>query len=378
VRGVTYSKADASDAPLLGYLPILRANNITDYGLEYGELVYVPEARVGPKQRVRKNDVVIAASSGSLSVVGKAAPAREDFNGGFGAFCKVLRPSTMVHPGYFAHFFKTREYRQRISTLAAGININNLRNEDLDDLEMPVPPMAEQRRIAAILDQAEALRATRCDAQLRMATLSRLAYLSLFGDPIQNPMTWPTRKLEDLGTLERGVSRHRPRNDPQLLGGQYPLIQTGEVANSGGVIRGFTATYSEAGLRQSRMWPAGTLCITIAANIAKTGILTFDACFPDSVVGFRAKSEATVLFVQAWLSFLQKMLEDSAPEVAQKNINLEILRELRVPVPPLDQQERFASVVKAVEAVNEKYRQSLQACDELFASLQHRAFTGQL
>ncbi|HRA89425.1 MAG TPA: hypothetical protein PK992_15175, partial [Planctomycetaceae bacterium] len=82
----------------------------------------------------------------------------------------------------------------------------------------------------------------------------------------------------------------------------------------------------DIGLRQSKMWPAGTLCITIAANIAKTGILTFDACFPDSVVGFRADDPATVEYVRVWLSFLQKALEDSAPESAQKNINLAILR----------------------------------------------------
>lgn len=142
------------------------------------------------------------------------------------------------------------------------------------------------------------------------------------------------QKFGEVGTLDRGISKHRPRNAPELLGGSHPLVQTGEVANCDGYIRSYTSTYSDLGLRQSKMWPAGTLCITIAANIAKTGILTFEACFPDSVVGFRADDPATVEYVRVWLSFLQKALEDSAPESAQKNINLAILRGLNIPLPP--------------------------------------------
>jgi len=124
------------------------------------------------------------------------------------------------------------------------------------------------------------------------------------------------------------------------------------------------------------MWPAGTLCITIAANIAKTGILTFDACFPDSVVGFRAGNPATVEFVRGCLSFLQKALEDSAPESAQKNINLAILRDLKVPVPALTLQQAFARRIAGVEKLEAAHRASLAELDALFASLQHRAFRG--
>ena len=143
-------------------------------------------------------------------------------------------------------------------------------------------------------------------------------------------------------------------------------------------IRYHTATYSETGLRQSRLWPAGTLCITIAANIGKTGILTFPACFPDSVVGFTAAQPPTVEYVRVWLSFLQKALEEAAPESAQKNINLAILRNLVVPVPPLPLQQTFATRIQAVEALKATHRTALAELDALFASLQHRAFAGAL
>ena len=378
IRGVSYSGDDAIAAPESGYLAVLRANNITDDGLSFDDLTYVPEARISAKQLVIAGDVVIAASSGSLSVVGKAAPAMQNLNMGFGAFCKVLRPNSKVDHAYFAHFFKTSSYRQKVSSLAAGANINNLRNEHLDDLPFPLPPLEEQRRIAAILDQAETLRTQRRTALALQGSLTQSFFLDMFGDPVANPKGWPTPKFGEVGKLDRGISKHRPRNAPELLGGKHPLVQTGEVANCDGYIRSYTSTYSDLGLRQSKMWPAGTLCITIAANIAKTGILTFDACFPDSVVGFQADDPATVEYVRVWLSFLQKALEDSAPESAQKNINLAILRGLSIPLPPLPLQQTFATRIASIEALKATHRRALAALDALFASLQQRAFAGAL
>ena len=108
----------------------------------------------------------------------------------------------------------------------------------------------------------------------------KFRFVELFGDPVSNSYGLPEATLPELGEFGRGVSKHRPRNDPKLLGGEYPLIQTGDIANAGLYITSYNSTYSELGLKQSKMWDKGTLCITIAANIAKTSILEFDACFP--------------------------------------------------------------------------------------------------
>ncbi|MDF9814211.1 restriction endonuclease subunit S [Streptomyces sp. SPB162] len=239
------------------------------------------------------------------------------------------------------------------------------------------PPLAEQKRIALALDRVDAVRAKRREAIALLDDLAQSIFLDMFGDPVVNAKDWPVRKLEKMGTLDRGVSKHRPRNDPALLGGEFPLIQTGDVAGSGGYITRFTSTYSDLGLNQSRLWPAGTLCITIAANIAKTGILTFDACFPDSVVGFTA-SPARVEYIRAWLSFLQEALEASAPESAQKNINLAVLRNLEIPYPGEDLIRVFSERVKVIEVSKDAHRTHLATLDELFTSLQHRAFSGTL
>ena len=110
---------------------------------------------------------------------------------------------------------------------------------------------------------------------------------------------WREVTLGELGEVDRGRSRHRPRNAPELYGGPYPFVQTGDIKASQGRVTAHTQTYSEIGLAQSRLWPTGTMAITIAANIAETAILTYPACFPDSVVGFVAdKSKCDVRFIE--------------------------------------------------------------------------------
>jgi type I restriction enzyme S subunit len=282
---------------------------------------------------------------------------------------KVLRPKIDANVKYLYYYLR----QSRIPEAGYDRHFKYLKRSSI-----LLPSTGEQRRIAAILDKADALRAKRRAALAQLDALIQAIFLEMFGDPILNPRRWPMNTLASLGTVERGVSKHRPRGAPELLGGPYPLIQTGDVANCNGYVRAFTSTYSEIGLRQSKIWPIGTLCITIAANIAKTGVLTFPACFPDSVVGFRCKDIATVEFVRHHLSFIQASLEKSAPESAQKNINLEILRNLSVPAPPLDLQREFARHIKDVEVLRMAEQASLTQLDALFASLQHRAFRGEL
>jgi len=286
----------------------------------------------------------------------------------------VLRPKANMDLAFLCRLLENYD----VTPFVTGTTRGKLTQAGASEILVPVPPLAEQRRIAELLDKADALRAKRRAAVAQLHTLTQSIFLDMFGDPILNMRGWPKKKLSTLGTVDRGVSKHRPRNAPELLGGPYPFVQTGDVANCDGSIREFTSTYSEAGLRQSRIWPAGTLCITIAANIAKTGILMFDACFPDSVVGFRSDDPATIEFVRTWLSFLQASLENRAPESAQKNINLEILRGLSVPTPDVELRRHFARRVAVVERLKAPHRASLIELNSLFASLQHRAFRGEL
>lgn len=175
--------------------------------------------------------------------------------------------------------------------------------------------------------------------------------------PFEIPNEWEWVRLTDVGEVSRGRSKHRPRNDTILYrDGKYPLIQTGDVARSGGLITSCSASYNDVGLAQSRMWPKGTLCLTIAANIADVGILDFDACFPDSVVGFNAfKPIASNKYFLYMLMAYKAILDSMATRSAQKNINLETIASLAYPLPPLAEQKRIVARVEEL----------LAACDML-------------
>jgi restriction endonuclease S subunit len=248
----------------------------------------------------------------------------------------------------------------------------------LKRLTVPRPPLGEQYCIAAVLDKADAIRRKRREVLKLADEFMNAAFLDLFGDPVTNPKGWPKDSFGNLGTLDRGKSRHRPRDEPALYGGSHPFIQTGDVANCDGVVRQHTQSYSDLGLSQSRKWPAGTLAITIAANIGKTGILGFDACFPDSVVGFTAKPPVSAEFIQFWLGQIQNRLEETAPQSAQKNINLEILRDLPVPIPTDGLLKQFTTLVQRARQSKLRQESLLQESDLLFGSIQQRAFNGQL
>ena len=379
VRGVTFSKSDAKDEAKPGLLPVLRAGNIAADQLDLAnDLVFLEPSFVSKSQLLRPNDIVMCMSSGSTTVLGKCGIFEDGWNGTFGAFLATVRPDeAKCSPRFLYHYFRTDEFRRWASS-SSGIGIKNIRASDLQAYELPLPPLEEQKRVAAILDQADALRRLRARALNRLNALGQAIFHEMFGDPRTNPKGWQTATLASLGELERGISKHRPRNDPRLLGGTHPLIQTGDVSRAGDFILTHSATYSDFGLQQSRKWRKGTLCITIAANIADTAILGFDACFPDSVVGFDAGSEATNFFVHRWFATVKSHLEQIAPAVAQKNINLAILRELPVIQPPSNLIAEFYVRERGLAAQYDRASLAAEKLDHLFSALQGRAFTGTL
>lgn len=178
------------------------------------------------------------------------------------------------------------------------------------------------------------------------------------------PHNWRVVKLKELGEVNRGRSRHRPRYAAHLYGGRYPFIQTGDIKESKGRITTFQQTYSEAGLAQSRLWPINTMCITIAANIAETGILTFPACFPDSVVGFIAnQSICDVYFVEYMFRYLKRKIQHQASGSVQDNINIQTLDELDFYLPPLGEQKAITHILSTLDdkiALNQKMNRTLE------------------
>jgi type I restriction enzyme S subunit len=195
--------------------------------------------------------------------------------------------------------------------------------------------------------------------------------------------SWTMQRLPDLGEFGRGKSRHRPRNDPRLYGGPYPFIQTGDVAQSNGIITKHEQEYSDFGLGQSRIWLSKTVCITIAANIANTAILSYPACFPDSVVGLVAdESKALPEFAKWMVDSIRDRLELLAPATAQKNINLNILSVIQFSLPTIEEQaeivRRSQSLLSLADQLEARLTAARKVVDRLTPALLAKAFRGEL
>jgi type I restriction enzyme, S subunit len=355
-----FTVADLADDARVQSLSTSR-ESITDLGLNNSAA-----------QRVPKSAVVIS----TRVVVGKVGVAEADLatNQDFSSL-KPKNPGVLM-PRFLAYYLVS--IRDFIRRHERGLTIPGITTRTLDDLLTPLPPFSEQHRVVELLDQADRLRRLRTEADVKAERILPALFLKLFGDPPLNPMQWETAPLGEVGVLDRGRSRHRPRNDPALLGGPYPLIQTGDVAKCDGRIRDYTQTYSQLGLAQSKMWPAGTLCITIAANIARTGVLGFGACFPDSVVGFAPGPRVTTEYIQYLLDQLQPALERKASQMAQKNINLEVLREVSAPIPPRPLQDAFSRYVSQHYDARTRQIEARASLEQLVVSLNFHAFSGSL
>ena len=363
-------------------IPVLRTTNFTNEGVvNYDNVVTrtITKKNIDDKF-LRKGDIIIEKSGGSDKFpVGRVIYFNGDENTYlFNNFTGLLRvkDKELWYPQYvfyslYANYKRggTRIYENKTTGL------HNLKTDDyVSRYEIKEIDMVSQISICEKLDMmCKIVKFRKRELQL-LDELVRGRFVELFGDPVSNSYGLPEAILPELGVFGRGVSKHRPRNDPKLLGGNYPLIQTGDIANAGLYITSYNSTYSEFGLKQSKMWEKGTLCITIAANIAKTAILEFDACFPDSVVGFIANERTNNIFIHYWFSFFQAILESQAPESAQKNINLKILSELKVIVPEKERQNEFANFVHRIDKSKLIVQKELDETQLLFDSLMQEYF----
>lgn len=248
------------------------------------------------------------------------------------------------------------------------------------------PPRREQRRIVDILDEAFASIATaKANAEKNLQNARDIFRSHLKTVFSRQGDGWKEMQIPDVClTFGRGKSRHRPRNEPSLYGGSYPFIQTGDISNADHVITRHVQTYSEKGLAQSKLWPKGTVGIAIVgATIGETGVLGFDACFPDSVVGMTVDpAKANPFFIEYLLQHFKDLVKSQGEGSARDNINLATFDKLRFPIPPVAVQRRIVEIADAVKSkcrcLESIYQRKLASLDELKKSLLHQAFSGKL
>ena len=301
--------------------------------------------------------VIVAGAAGEIGFSNVAFWAADDVY--------FFPTSKSVNNKYLYHFLLTKQHE--ISSQVRRASIPRLSIAVVERLEIPIPCPDNPKKSLEI--QAEIVRIldafTSLTAELTAELNTRKKQYNYYRDQLlsfeEGGVEWKT--LPDMALdFGRGKSKHRPRNDEKLYGGDIPFIQTGDIRSASHIITQYSQTYSKLGLKQSKLWPKRTLCITIAANIAETSILGFDACFPDSVIGFVADPNKTSSgYVEYLLQSNKTKLEEKGKEKssAQSNINLGTFEQLKLPFPPLAEQARIVAILDKFDALTHSITEGL-------------------
>lgn len=383
VSAINYGYTESASSNPVGPR-FLRITDIQDDCVNWDSVPYCKiESADLPKYRLASGDIVFARTG---ATTGKSFLVDEPPEAVFASYLIRLRLlDKKLLPEFVLLFFQTAGYWQSIKDGSSGSAQGGFNATKLGALTIPVPPLPEQQRIVGILDKAfEGIATAKANAEKNLQNARALFESHLQFVFTQRGEGWKQKTLEEVATtFGRGKSKHRPRNERKLYGGKYPFIQTGDIRNADHFITEYSQTYSEAGLAQSKLWPKGTICITIAANIAETAILGFDACFPDSVIGVVANpKEAEVGFIEYLLQSFKARIQALGKGSAQANINMGTFENERFPFPPVAEQKQIVvkldSLSEETQRLESIYQQKLAALDELKKSLLHQAFTGQL
>lgn len=389
IRGVSFDKFEASTEAQAGSVPILRAGNIGDRLLVTADLVWVPSALVSSEQLLQPGDVAICMSSGSAAVVGKTAYLEESWHGSVGAFCAIIRFHG-IHPRLGAYWLRSPGFFAWRDTQAQGANIQNLRKAELEKLEFDVPAdTAEQERIVRLLDEAAALRRLRTQADERTAAAIPALFDEMFGDPAANPKNWPVVPVSRFVKQFQAGRSIAPAGD-DCASGAYRIIKVSAV------------TWGSFAPEESKPVPDGVG--PLPEHFVRAGDLLFSRANTAELVGATVLVESTpenlLLPDKIWrfiwnegvpveprfvLTLFQhpsvrRELGNRATGTggSMKNISMGKVMLMEVPLPPLALQRTYAACVAEIRALEAEQAVSRKRLDDLFQSLLHRAFSGDL
>lgn len=385
ISGVTFKKADSKSEKLPGTIGVLRAGNIQDSEVIMDDVVYVPERFVKSSQQLKEGDVLIASSSGSLDVVGKAAAVQSNVNVAFGAFCKVARPKReVVFPAYFKHFFRSTGYKREVRERAEGANINNLNRGDFLSLQIPLPPLEEQKRIAGILDEADRVRKKTQALIDKYDELAQSLFLDMFGDPFRKN---PNHQFLNLGSvverIQIGPFGSQLHEQDYTMGG-IPLINPKNIISSQIVVdlnKSITRMkydtlpnyhLSEGDVilgRRGQMGRAAYVGASENGFFCGTGSLFL-----------RPKNRVNGKYLAHVLgsTFSEDYFDRNALGVTMKNLNKTIVSECCVVWPDDGVQSFFLERVDEIEGAIRAAKREESRVSNLFNALLQKAFKGEL
>lgn len=317
--------------------------------------------------RVLKKDAVLVCCIGSLGKVGLAGrnlATNQQIN-------SIEFDERVVFPKY--GFYACQRLKPKLATMAPVTTVPIVNKSKFGQLEIPLPPLPEQRRIAAILDKADGLRIKRREALAQLDRLAQSIFVEMFGDPATNPKGWAVRTLKDLGKVSTGGTPPSALDD--MFGGEIPFITPGDLESDKPVKR----TVTLAGAQEAGTVRAGAALICCIGTVGKMGMALVRSSFNQQLNAVEwYPMHIHDLYGLAVLRFFKPTIVSWASSTTIPILKKSIFEKIAIPVPPLAKQEEFAKRILALHHLENKMRSDLKVGADLFLALQSRAFEGRL
>lgn len=376
IRGVSYKPIDVMDSLTKSSITLLRANNISDGFINFEEVAFINKQRVKENQLLRKGDILICTSSGSKALVGKAAYVDKDMSMTFGAFCKVVR-TIKGNARYLGYFFDSPYYRSIISNASAGANINNIKTNDIDNLEVKWPNIERQNEIAEILDKVTSIIDLRKHQIVELNQLTKSRFIEMFGDSQSNPKGFPYKRINEFAKCIAGATPSTKRKE-YWSNGIIPWMSSGEVNYKR--IWETEKRISQIGYDScsTKMIPAHTVVIAMAGQGRTRGtvaVAEIPLCTNQSLCSIITDGTVDTDYLFTYLQFQYNNLRNiSNGSSGRGGLNIKLIGQFAVLVPPLAIQQKFSNFLKEIDKSKMAVQKSLDELETLKKSLMQTYF----
>lgn len=389
VRGVSYKKEQASKENRDQYTAILRANNISDGDFNFDELIFVPSDLILDRQMISKGDIVITMSSGSKAHVGKVAIATHNINAAFGAFCAKIVPEKIVSK-YLYYVLRSTEFRRHIEIASKGTNINNIKQDYILDYEICLPSLEEQERIVAKIEElfseldngVETLKKTKQQLAVYRQAVLKEAFAS---------STASYRSLEDLCFfITKGTT---PAKSTMTAGsGEIPFIKVYNLTFDNTLDFSIDPTFVDKDthsgfLGRSIVYPGDVLMNIVGPPMGKVSIVPemySEWNINQAIARFRCLDGLYNKYLAYFLGYsdtVEKMKSRAKATAGQFNLTLEICRDIQIPVPSIEEQEKIVFDIETKLSQQQKIADTielaLQQAEAMRQSILKKAFEGE-
>lgn len=334
---------------------------ITDLGVQKSSAKIVP-----------KGAILLAmygATVGRMAMLGIDAATNQ-------AVCSIIPDQDKAFPKYvyYALLSKVPDFLRN----AVGGAQPNISQGKIKATRIPLPPLEEQKRIATILDKADAIRRKRQQAIQLADEFLRAVFLDMFGDPVTNPKGWGTSRIDAICKIVRGSSP-RPKGDPRYYGGPVPRLMVADLTRDGKHVNAKIDSLTEEGAKKSRPTKKGTVVMAVSGNVGLTSILSADACIHDGFIAFNDLDSSVVLpeFLQEMMTFLKSTHANRQAGAIFQNLTTSQIKEMLIPIPGVHLQKKYLDVAVKVDDITKKKNGEIY-CRDLFDSLSHKLFLGKV